>query len=144
MSKTYVTQKLLALSKMLNFGSFFLLLKSHHYQNTVQMRRKKRFAQDLQKRLNESSFVMVIFVILKCKSNLSLLINPYFHSFDWLLQVLVMNFAIFFLASVDSKFVYKFHQFLIFTPQKTAGRINKFQDVSVFLIKKIIERTGMP
>ena len=34
---------------------------------------------------------MVLFVILRCNANLSFLINLYFHSFIWHLQVLIMQ-----------------------------------------------------
>ena len=34
---------------------------------------------------------MVLFVILKCNSNLSSLMNPYFATFNWHLQVLIMQ-----------------------------------------------------
>ena len=37
------------------------------------------------------SFFMVLFVILKCNSNLSILINQHFHTFNWPHQVLIVQ-----------------------------------------------------
>ena len=41
-------------------------------------------------RLKQKQFFLVLFVILKCNS-LSFLINQYFHTFNWHLQVLIMK-----------------------------------------------------
>ena len=67
---------------------------SDHYslcesgENLLLDEKKKKIAQNLQQRLNQNRYGMVLFV--KCNS-LSFSINPYFHAFNWLLQGLIMQ-----------------------------------------------------
>ena len=70
--------------KVKNHQTFHSYLRA----NLLDEREKIR-ARSLQ-RLNYTSFLFVFFVILKCNS-LSFLINPYFHTFSWPLQVLTFK-----------------------------------------------------
>ena len=70
--------------KVKNHQTFYSYLRA----NLLDEREKIR-ARSLQ-RLNYTSFLFVFFVILKCNS-LSFLINLYFHTFNWHIQVLIMQ-----------------------------------------------------